>query len=722
MLKIQSLDKVITNLVFALQILLLFLLLFESKVSIPVWLQPVGRMHPLLLHFPIGLIILLGLFQLVKKEIDPVSFDKIQRFTLYIAALTTSMSALMGLFLSLESGYASTLLTWHKWAGVLVSFLTYALLVFAKDRKRFAWGFNGSLIAALVVLVFAGHFGASLTHGEDFVWAPLQSTEPTITEESPLFEAAIVPILEEKCVSCHNPRKRKGELDMSSLSALQKGGEHGAIWEAGDSESSLMVQRIYLPLSEEEHMPPEGKPQLTTLEQQLLSTWIEQGANATQALNTFEPSDTLYALATNYLETRGKEITTEKEYPFEFASNKTLSSLNNSFRKVSPLTANSPALQAQLFVRQAFEPQSLEELAQVKEQLVHLNLTDMPLTDEEVPTLARFLHLEKLILNGTEITGEKLGTLKACEQLTSLSISSTQVGPEIATTLADLPALEELVAWNTQLTPIDFTRLRQEYPHITFHEGFIPDKSELLKLSPPQLDNPQKILDTEGQVTLRHSINGSVIRYTIDGTDPDSLNSPVYTDPIPVDSYLVLKARAFKSEWLGSDLLVQTFFRSGLPIDTAFLNTAPHDDYPGRGVNTLFDGQKGKAGSFRSSPMWLGYRGQPFDMDVYLPNREVSHVTLSYALNTGAYIMPPLWVEVWGGDNRNQMRKLERVVIDQPIKSQRNRVEGVNIDIPNSTYSWYKIVAQPVMRLPSWHRGSGDKGWVFIDEVFFNGP
>ena len=49
------------NLLYFLNVLLIFLLLVEDKVQVPVFLQVTGRMHPLLLHFPLVLIFV-GIF------------------------------------------------------------------------------------------------------------------------------------------------------------------------------------------------------------------------------------------------------------------------------------------------------------------------------------------------------------------------------------------------------------------------------------------------------------------------------------------------------------------------------------------------------------------------------------------------------------------------------------------------------------------------------------
>ena len=47
-------------------------------------------------------------------------------------------------------------------------------------------------------------------------------------------------------------------------------------------------------------------------------------------------------------------------------------------------------------------------------------------------------------------------------------------------------------------------------------------------------------------------------------------------------------------------------------------------------------------------------------------------------------------------------------------------VEGIKLDIDPSAYKCFKIIAKNVTKLPAWHPGKGDKGWLFIDEIFFN--
>lgn len=111
----------------------------------------------------------------------------------------------------------------------------------------------------------------------------------------------IQPILKDKCVRCHNASKIKGELLLSTIEGMQKGGESGLLLIAGDTVNSLFLQRIHLPLSEEKHMPPEGKKQLTTDEIVLLNWWIKEGASYEKQVNAFKAPSYIQPILTKFL-------------------------------------------------------------------------------------------------------------------------------------------------------------------------------------------------------------------------------------------------------------------------------------------------------------------------------------------------------------------------------------------------------------------------------------
>ena len=94
------------------------------------------------------------------------------------------------------------------------------------------------------------------------------------------YEDQIRPLLENKCFSCHNPDKKKGDLDLTSMGALMTGGGGGAIVDAGNPSSSRLWSCCAK--KEEPFMPPEGAA-LNAKELELLAKWITGGVLETKS-------------------------------------------------------------------------------------------------------------------------------------------------------------------------------------------------------------------------------------------------------------------------------------------------------------------------------------------------------------------------------------------------------------------------------------------------------
>ncbi|MBT1701496.1 peptidylprolyl isomerase, partial [Fulvivirgaceae bacterium PWU4] len=165
--------KIVAHAVIALQVLIVFVLFFEQRIEVPLLVQAFGRLHPLLLHLPIGLLLLTAVLIFARKHFEGDSFSDLVNFLLYLTSFTASLAAFMGLLLSLEGGYNETDLGLHKWMGVSLSFLCWMLLGLKENFKVLA----PLAMASVVLLIFTGHYGANLTHGENFVLGPLQKEE-----------------------------------------------------------------------------------------------------------------------------------------------------------------------------------------------------------------------------------------------------------------------------------------------------------------------------------------------------------------------------------------------------------------------------------------------------------------------------------------------------------------------------------------------------------------
>ncbi|MGV3602123.1 MAG: chitobiase/beta-hexosaminidase C-terminal domain-containing protein [Dyadobacter fermentans] len=707
------------NLAFFLNGLLVFLLLFEGRFVVPVWMQAIGRMHPLVLHFPLVVLILYSLWVLVvdKKE-SPRWNGELADSLLIIGTLTAAVAAFSGFVLSKEEGYESDTLLWHKWLGVAISVASIAWYGFRNALAPWQW--HSKLVAGsfLVLLFVGGHLGGNLTHGEDFLISPLgpSADEPPQVdlEEAMVYEHLVKPVLDQKCLSCHNAEKSKGDLQMQTQALLTKGGKSGVLWDTTKADLGLLISRLHLPLEDKKHMPPRGKVQLTDEEMVLLAAWVKSGSRFGQLVSSLPPQSPVYAYAQNVLG-GGR---TEAAYDFAAADPDEVLKLNTSYRLVKPLSAESPALFANFYNRANFKIAEVEGLSTLKGQIVAMDLSKMPVRDEDLKVLATFPELRKLILNFTDITGATLGELKKLGKLKELSLSGTAVKMEQVKALKGIPSLKRVYLWSTGLTKEELAQLKKQ-SGITLETGFSGD-SVVLALNPPIIVTENQLVAADGAVSLKHQISGTIIRYTVDGTEPDSTTSPVYQKPIPITKNTVLKARAFRTGWYGSTQVGKTFYKAGYRVDSARLGLPSDQGYKAKGALSLFDGKVGD--TERVSGTWLGYNQNDFQGFLYFKKPVMaSNITVNTLRSLGSYIFPPVRIEVWGGVDEKSLKLLKVITTEIPAK-----------DIPGAENLVYeaafdprllgciKVEAKPVAKLPAWHAGKGGKGWLFVDEIIVN--
>ncbi len=708
------LKRLAENFLIAANIFILFLIVFYTQLHIPAWLQVIGRMHPLLLHFPIVLLILALVLDLLMLRNEAMRTYASLINTLWLTgALTAAITAIMGLLLSKEEGYSGGALGWHKWSGLAIVWLASALYWYRYFRRGVI--VTGGLVMAAGLAV-AGHFGANLTHGNDFLLAPVTPQQKGLNvpiEKAVVFDHLVKPILEQKCNGCHNAAKAKGELRMETTEQLKKGGKSGALFVAGNPDASLMLERIHLPLEEKKHMPPKGKTQLDNQEIAILRYWIQHGADFKMKVASLPKADSLYRLAAQMLKPPPRE-----NFTFAAAPEATISQLNNNYRVIYPLSRTSPALVANFYNKTQYSAKALEELLPLKKQLVELHLQKMPVKDEDLAIIKQFTNLRVLNLDYSAITGKTLGDLATLPHLHSLALSGTKITASHLQQLKNSKSLEEVFCWDTPLTQQDQQQLSL-IKNIRFEKGFDPAKQSPIKLNPPIIENDQPVFLAKQTLVIRHPVKGTEIRYTLDGSDVDSLLSPVYKGPVEVDSALTVKARAYKSGWYGSDVTQSRFLKTTWKPDSAVLLKPGNEKYTGEGSKTLTDRQIG--GFDFGSGKWLGFKFN--DMELVLLFHEpvkVQTITLNTLRLTKSYIFPPARVEVWGGRDPAHLQLLKRVQPSMPGKDDPGAIQNIDCSFPERTVSCIKVVAVPLQKLPTWHEGKGQKAWVFVDEVLIN--
>jgi hypothetical protein len=148
--------------------------------------------------------------------------------------------------------------------------------------------------------------------------------------------------------------------------------------------------------------------------------------------------------------------------------------------------------------------------------------------------------------------------------------------------------------------------------------------------------------------------------------------------------------------------------------------TKADDKYKANGGKTIADQEKGDFNF--GNGKWLGYREKDFAAILIFDKPvNATSITISILKDVGAHIFPPVKVEVWGGNNINQLVKLTQLIPEQPRKDSPNQENlALQCKFKSTTLKLLKLVAKPVNSLPKWHPKKGEKGWVMIDEVFVN--
>ena len=281
----------------------------------PFWLwELLGRLHPLIVHFPIGLLVVAFFLELLTIRGTKKSLRDGIQMMVGIGAVTALLACLFGWLLTLSGNYGGDTLAYHKWTGIAtagVALLTLFLLRKAsRSHRREPWRVYRIVFGlCLVGITVAGHLGASITHGENYLtevlpWnqqesqagellAQYQTVSDTPLEPHQLdkLNLEVRALFAHKCYKCHSTEKSEGDLILDTEDGVFTGGENGPILIAGNAGGSELIRRLKLPKSDEEAMPQKGKA-LTKDEIALVSLWINQGAHwADEDLKIFPEAD-----------------------------------------------------------------------------------------------------------------------------------------------------------------------------------------------------------------------------------------------------------------------------------------------------------------------------------------------------------------------------------------------------------------------------------------------
>ena len=444
------------------------------------WMRLLGRLHPLIVHFPIGLAITAAVVELVniirrRRDASPFAFTATG-----IAAGTAIIAAVFGwLNADYEGATDGTTLFLHRWLGIIaaggLSIVFLAGLVGRSGVRITAFnGYRWGLLICAVVLAVGSHFGGEMVYGKGYLTkvifasngdsATTDADDETAPKEdatdasapSPAVDASkidfrrdVLPILEARCVECHGPDKVKGDLRLDSEAAIFAGDPEWwtVLW--GDPDHSLLLERVTLPADDPDSMPPEGA-RLTAAQIATIRTWIETGGAGAEDVGgegkvAVDPEAAPPAAAPD------DEDVAEIPAAITAAADK----LRQRGVLAMRIAQNSDDWEVNAsLVSPPFTDADFELLKGLEAVLVQASFNRSAVTDAGLEGLAGFDRLNSLRLAQTDVGDGAVDALLRLEGLEVLNLYGTRLSDAGLSRLATLPNLKRIYCADTQVTPV----------------------------------------------------------------------------------------------------------------------------------------------------------------------------------------------------------------------------------------------------------------------------
>lgn len=444
----------------------------------------IGRFHPVWVHLPIGFLLLAVLFEWMTyrfRSWQPRLAPAIP-LALLLGSIAALFSIITGWLLSQSGGYTGSTLGWHKWMGIAVFVIS---TVFYAAKK--SWLFipdhlqRFGLLGLGVLLMITGHLGGNLTHGANYltehapnwikkIWVGnsedgQQSQIPEHPDSILVFQDLIMPALEDQCISCHNPEKTKGDLDLTSYDAMIKSKTEDPTLVSQKPYESGLFLRTTLPASSSKRMPPQGPP-LDYDALKLLEWWISNGGSDTLTVAQANVTPEVEWILKHRYQ---RSVTPLPFYMTEVVDSLTLEEINQiksiGFR-VNPLFYGSAYIE--LSTQKSIPVDSLKVILLAKQQILKLDIGGTAIQDNALSVIGQLENLTFLNLSNTEITDTGLTHLENLHRLEVLNLYGTEISEWGLNEILQLPKLKKVYLWNTAVTPSELESFQKKYENIEF--------------------------------------------------------------------------------------------------------------------------------------------------------------------------------------------------------------------------------------------------------------
>lgn len=441
----------------------------------------IGHFHPVVVHLPIGILLFAFILELISLK-SKNNFTQAIFIATLLGTFFAIISATLGWLLSLDGGYDEKLLNNHQYAGWIICFLCIVLVIVKKffHAHTFFNRLNTLLWSIIIVILFlVGHYGGIITHGADYLSLDVSMGNNEVKKALSIdsisalpqekqaqvstYEGFIYPLLDAKCIQCHNSEKKKGNLQLTSIDLILKGGKKGPALTAYNANQSLMIQRMLLDPSNDKHMPPKGKPQFNNKEINLIYWWVQHGASVNDKIGIALLNDTVKKLIASKIVPAFPKLSLPVT---GLVDSNQLNALKQLGLIVSPIAKGVGYVDVSAMNASLLNDVQLQKISILDSHLVWLNLANTKITNKLIATIANCKNLLKLNLAHTSINDDAIRLLQPFSKLNYLNIVGTAVTDKGLAQLQPSQNLKAIYCWNTKITKQGVDAFKKRYPSI----------------------------------------------------------------------------------------------------------------------------------------------------------------------------------------------------------------------------------------------------------------
>ena len=479
----------------------------------PEFLIPFGPFHMVLLHLPIGALTAIWFLEFLLEKNDDKHKNQATGLLHLLLLLSCGLTVVLGLSYEEFGQYGDEIEQHEFWGLIFAGCIVATYLCYWIHRKL---GKRSSklfyilaLLAATITMVITAHQGGELVHGKGFLSKPFQEekrqavapaplidesskkntdqarivTQPTSTsalnapmvdaingadridpitapiaalEQTPqvldpriaLFETSQA-IFERNCYKCHGATKQKGGYRLDEQHSINLGGKSKlpAIV-PGNVEQSELMYRMLLPHDDDDAMPPEEKDPVSPQDIDLVRQWIEAGA--------YWPDEAeLSAAASDTVKTGDADT----DQLIEQISRTGVKAEYNAWGDESIRIDLGVVGPGQL-------NQAIQQLSGFRNKLTWLDCSELALSSDFFQQLEQCIKLQRLHLNGTDVTDKQLDALSQLADLNYLNLYNTQISDAGLESLHASSSLRKIFLSQTQVTANGITELKKSLPEL----------------------------------------------------------------------------------------------------------------------------------------------------------------------------------------------------------------------------------------------------------------